>query len=264
MNHSVILTVHNKEFLIEKVIDSIFNNTINNYELIIILDGCSDKSEEIVLQKIKQKNNCKVLYADNVFETKANNIGLKEAENKYCFLIQDDMIIDEIAWDARMLKPFQINNVFGVTANTSHNWIYNPNNICEIAETDNWSDILIHVDHANKKNINRNTFAIRDCINRGPVVFRKDILEQLNYLDEQFYPLDMDDHDLCYRSKDLDMIVGCYWINYISDINWGGTRINGQPAKWHLEANRKNTKIVWQRHKDKILNNRTIKDIICK
>lgn len=261
MNHSIILTVHNKDFLIEQVIDSIFQNTINNYELIIVLDGCTDFSEQKVMNKIKEKPNCKVLYADNVFETKANNIGLKEAENQYCCIIQDDIIIKEYGWDQRMLKPFSINDVFGVTANTAHNWIYNPNNRGEKEDISGWSDILIHCDHANKNSIDRNIFGIRDSINRGPVFFKKDILEKLNYFDEKFYPQDMDDHDLCYRSHDLGVLVGCYWIDYISDLNWGGTRINGTPKEWLFKSNQKNVKIVWERHKEK-LNRRLIRNII--
>jgi hypothetical protein len=77
----------------------------------------------------------------------------------------------------------------------------------------------------------------------------------LDFLDEKFAPLDMDDHDLCFRMMEkLGKIVGCYWIDYISQPNWGGTRINGKPAPWQLESNQKNTRIVYDRHKDKIVN----------
>ena len=73
--HSLILTVHNKDWMIKDVMQSIYKNTVGEYELIIILDGCSDNSEEIVLSNLK--DNTKIFYADDVFETKANNIGLK-------------------------------------------------------------------------------------------------------------------------------------------------------------------------------------------
>ena len=54
MRHSLILTVHNKEFLLEKVLQGIQENTVGSYELNIILDGCYDKSEDIVVNN-KQK-----------------------------------------------------------------------------------------------------------------------------------------------------------------------------------------------------------------
>ena len=46
--HSIILTVHNKEFLLDRVLNGIQKNTTGEYELIIVLDGCTDKSSEIV------------------------------------------------------------------------------------------------------------------------------------------------------------------------------------------------------------------------
>ena len=46
--HSIILTVHNKDWLLEKVLEGIYYNTRTPYELIIVLDGCSDNSERVV------------------------------------------------------------------------------------------------------------------------------------------------------------------------------------------------------------------------
>jgi len=37
--HSIVLTVHNKELLIDKVIEGIVLNTTEPYELIVVIDG---------------------------------------------------------------------------------------------------------------------------------------------------------------------------------------------------------------------------------
>ena len=43
-------------------------------------------------------------------------------------------------------------------------------------------------------------------------------LQKLNYLDEEFSPQDMDDHDLNYRAyKELGKVAGAYWIDFVSD-----------------------------------------------
>ena len=76
IDHSIILTVHNKGWLIDEVIQNIHKNTVGSYELIIVLDGCTDNSEEVVLENVRR--DAKILYAANVFETTANNIGLRE------------------------------------------------------------------------------------------------------------------------------------------------------------------------------------------
>ena len=54
------------------------NNTKGSYELIIVIDGCTDNTEKVILDYMKGSslaNNLTIRYADNVFETKANNIG---------------------------------------------------------------------------------------------------------------------------------------------------------------------------------------------
>lgn len=260
-SQSLILTIHNKGFLIDQVLNAIKERTFGSYELIIVLDGCTDDSEEKV-STFKANNpqmKINVIYTPDVFETKANNAGLKEVNSDIAIIIQDDMIVNEDGWNQRLVKPFEtFEDVFGVTANCAHNWVLKPNSK-DIHKTEftgnDWTDIMIHVDHANKKTISRDTFAIRQCVNRGPLALNYGDLVTMNYFDEAFAPLDMDDHDLCFRMMEkLGKVVGCYWIDYISDLNWGGTRENGKAAQWALKANQKNSKIVYDRHKDKIVN----------
>ena len=262
INHSIILTVHNKGWLIDKVIKSIYNNTEGSYELIIILDGCTDNSEEVVLNTINKDT--KVLYAANVFETTANNIGLRRAVGDKVIIVQDDMVIKEQSWNRRLQKPFDtFNDVFAVTARLAHNWIFNPNTqhlgMKENLDTC-WCDIVEHVDHAGRNHgLTRDVFAVRCSVNRGPLMIDHNDLQKLNYLDEAFAPQDMDDHDLCYRAfKELGKIVGSYWIDYESQDSWGGTRVGGSPAPWLLKSHHKNTKIFYERHKDLINNRRLI------
>jgi glycosyltransferase involved in cell wall biosynthesis len=268
--HSIVLTVHNKEFLLDKVLNGIQKNTIGEYELIIVLDGCIDRSCEIVEKFVNEYKSIpiKVLETPDIYETKANNVGIKEANGEYVIIVQDDMVIDEIGWNRRLEKPFNcFDDVFAVTARTSHNWIYNKDSkhIGMSEDLDDcYCDILIHCDHADKTNVPRDTFAVRGSVNRGPLMIKLDDLKTLNYLDEEYAPLDMDDHDLMFRArKELNKVCGCYWINYQSENEWGGTRINGSPAPWYLKSQHKNVKIFYDRYKDfldayRIIENRKV------
>ena len=47
-------------------------------------------------------------------------------------------------------------------------------------------------------------------------------------------------------------MCGCYWIDFESRDEWGGTRVSGSVAPWLLKANQKNMKLFYQRHKDLI------------
>ena len=117
--HSIILTVHNKDWLIEKVLEGIILNTRTPYELIIVIDGCTDNSEKVVWDTLLSTPvDWKLLYAPDVFETKANNIGLKAAKGDKVIIIQDDMIVNEQDWNLRMEKPFKVfDDVFAVIIN---------------------------------------------------------------------------------------------------------------------------------------------------
>jgi len=267
---SIILTIHNKGFLVKNSLERIKKLSKGNYELIIVLDGCSDDSEELVLKFKKENPNLKIKIesAPDVFETKANNIGLKQAESEYVIIVQDDMLVNEDNWNGRLIKPFlNFEDVFAVSANCSHNWVYNNNSKhVKIQQNLNncWSDIIDHVDHAGAVwGLPRNVFAVRQCANRGPLAINHSDLIKLNYFDEIFAPLCMDDHDLCFRArKKLNKIVGCYVVDFISDFSWGGTHDVGGHKPWFYEANHKNTRIVWQRHSDiipmRVLDNRKL------
>lgn len=260
---SINLTVHNKEFLLLECLERIKKYTVGSYELVVVLDGCSDNSEEILDRFTKENREIKIekMHAPNVFETKANNIAAKASEGEYILIIQDDMLINEPGWNERMLKPFlSFGDVFSVTARTSHNWIINPNsqhlNLEKIPDG-MWSDVLFHVDHADRKNTSRDVFEIRDSSNRGPLMINHYDFEKVGYLDESFSPQDMDDHDLHYRvQKELGKITGLYWIDYISEDSWGGTRENGKTHQWMLDSNHKNQKIVYDRHHELLIGGR--------
>jgi len=268
-NQSLILTTHNKEFLISDVLHGIKKHTEGTYELIIVIDGCDDKTPELVNQFKKDNPNMEIILTDapDVFETKANNIGLRLASSEISIIIQDDMVMTEQGWNTRLTKPFrEFDDVFGVSANCAHNWELNPNSKHKLLSENNnheWSDILNHVDHANKKTINRDTFGIRQCVNRGPLAVNHSDIVKLGLFDEIFAPQDMDDHDLCFRmQEEIGKVVGCYLIDFNCNPIWGGTRVNGKVSPWLLESNQKNTRHILSRHENKIIN-KIIENRIC-
>ena len=62
---------------------------MGEYELSVVVDGCTDNSEEVVKNNVQDIKNYTVLFAPNVFETKANNIGLREAVGDKVIIVQD-------------------------------------------------------------------------------------------------------------------------------------------------------------------------------
>ena len=99
---SVIMPVFNGEKYLKEAIDSILNQTYSFIELIIINDGSSDGSEEI----IKTYSDSRIVYLKNVQNIgliETLNIGLRHAKGKY-FARMD---ADDISLPTRLEK--QIN-----------------------------------------------------------------------------------------------------------------------------------------------------------
>ena len=269
---SIVLTVHNQEGVINDVLSGIENNTDGEYELIVVLDGCTDNSEKDVLNYVNNsslKYKTDIKYTDNIFENRANNIGLKECTGKYVTIVQDDQVINEKGWNTRMHKPFQtFDDVFAVTGLTAHNLMPNPNSIHLGMEEDLdncWCDILDNVDIAQQRTISRDVFAVRGSANRGPLMIDLEDLKQLNYLDEAYAPQQLDDHDLMFRMrKELGKVCGCYWIDFTSDPSWGASRkectgfSEANPA--NAASHHKNSKLFYDRYSSVFNEYRIIED----
>jgi glycosyltransferase involved in cell wall biosynthesis len=254
-NVSCVLTIHNKDFLIEKVCHSLVNNLSNNTnQFIVVFDGCTDNSIPIVKNILKDVKRMKVdyVYTDNVFETKANNAGLKIVENDYALLIQDDMVVNEKDFDIRMLKPYQtFDDVFAVTSFIAHNNTYNEQ-----------SGEINYIDMAGKKDSSRDIFYAREYGNRGPLMYDYQDVVKLNFLDEYFSPQNYDDMDISMRAfKELNKVSGLYWIDYTSDPSWGSTRQKNHAL--HSQLVTVNAQKILEKHKDLLYGDKFVENRNC-
>lgn len=79
---SVIIPTYNRGYIIEKSIKSILNQTYKDFELIIVDDGSSDNTEEVV-NSIKDDRIRYIRYENNQGACHARNVGIKEAKGDY-------------------------------------------------------------------------------------------------------------------------------------------------------------------------------------
>ena len=197
----------------------------------------------------------KIIYTNDVFEIKSNNVGMKNATQKYVCIVQDDMEILEKNWDKRLVQPFlHYNDIFAVTSRSALQMDCNGNffNIVEGPVGHNCFD------KSNK--ISRDIFYINQMVNRGPLLMDLEKVKTLNYLDETLPGLlAADDHDLCVKAFiKYGWKCGTYWIQYNSPLEWGSTRTgkNSHFLGRHIDMNVKelakryrNFFIHWDRNK---------------
>ena len=96
---SVIVPTYNVEKYLEKCIDSIASNLVNNTEILIIDDGSTDSSGQIAEQLQNKYSNVKVFHKPNGGLSDARNYGINQAGGKYLMFIDSDDYVDDSICD---------------------------------------------------------------------------------------------------------------------------------------------------------------------
>ncbi|RKZ63736.1 MAG: glycosyltransferase family 2 protein [Candidatus Parabeggiatoa sp. nov. 3] len=100
---SVIMPAYNTSKFIEEAIESILNQTIKDFELIIVDDGSTDKTVDIINQYAQQDSRIRVIEVAHSGMAGATNVGVKAA--RYPWLAFADS--DDIAVPSRLEKQLK-------------------------------------------------------------------------------------------------------------------------------------------------------------
>ncbi len=236
---SVILPVYNQELVICTNLQSIFNNTHENFEVIVIADGCTDKTEDMIVEwwnLFSPPPNCiqfiMVSLKQSVFETLSDNIGFQLASAPLMLEIQADMKMTQPGYNLLLAQPIcAYNDIIGVSGRCTHN---DMDCIGQATLTENVSYL------------NDDKCYLMATVNRGPLLLDASKLIECGYLDEDF-ALGNDDHDLFYRAWKSFGYRGCYRpIEFECDLKMGTTRKPMDPAqKSILQLRRKKTELKY-------------------
>lgn len=105
---SVIVPIYKVEKYLKKCVDSILNQTYQDFELILVDDGSPDKCPQICDEYAKKDRRVRVIHKKNSGLVAARNTGIKEAKGDYiCYVDGDDWIFDNLlqtAWDKAIRK----------------------------------------------------------------------------------------------------------------------------------------------------------------
>ena len=112
---SVVIPLYNKQDSIESTINSVLVQIYGDFELIVVDDGSTDRSTDIVRQYDDPR--IKLIEKRNGGVSSARNEGIKSAESEYvAFLDGDDLwepgFLEEIA---RMIKDFPDAGIWGTS-----------------------------------------------------------------------------------------------------------------------------------------------------
>ena len=92
---SIIIPVYNTEKYIKECIESIIKQTYKNIEIIIVNDGSTDNSVNIIKDYQKKYKRIKVINQKNKGPSAARNNGIKHSEGDYILFVDSDDWIEE-------------------------------------------------------------------------------------------------------------------------------------------------------------------------
>ncbi|PIS09178.1 hypothetical protein COT75_02875 [Candidatus Beckwithbacteria bacterium CG10_big_fil_rev_8_21_14_0_10_34_10] len=153
MKISVIITIYNEEKHIEKCLSSLKEQSFKNFEVIVIDDGSTDKTRE-VLAEFKTKDNnslkLKILKKDHQGPAKARNLAVTKSKGDILVFLDGDMFFDK-DFLKQLISPIEKGKAKGTFS--TEEYVANWNNCWARAWNYNWN--LPDKRRINPQNINQ-------------------------------------------------------------------------------------------------------------
>ncbi|OJJ23547.1 hypothetical protein BKI52_04060 [marine bacterium AO1-C] len=88
---SVIIPSYNGAHKLPNILTALEKQTIQDFETVLVVDGSTDNTQEVLESKRWQLQNLRVIYKENGGRAVARNTGAKEAKNELLIFFDDDM-----------------------------------------------------------------------------------------------------------------------------------------------------------------------------
>jgi glycosyltransferase involved in cell wall biosynthesis len=220
------MPIHNQRNIIQTVLSSVVLTTLGTYEMILILDGCTDDTKTQVLEWVDNiclPTRCvAIVILENlkgIFETSCDNQGFVLSRGKYIVEIQADMKILTLGYNILLASPMEVyDDIIGVSGRCCHTLNTKTSGIERGKLGDKTKD-------PHPSTFSTNVVYMSHTVNRGPLVLRNSMVKELGYLDEEHYVLGDDEHDLFTRAwNEKRWRTGFVPIEVYSPSEWGSTR----------------------------------------
>ena len=90
---SIVVPTYNNEKFLDKCVESILSQTYHEFELLIINDGSTDNTINVLQPYLKKDKRIKLHNTKNKGVSSARNLGISKAKGEYiCFIDSDDWV----------------------------------------------------------------------------------------------------------------------------------------------------------------------------
>ena len=251
-----IVPIFNKEDVLPDTLNAIESIASSNSEIILIVDGCTDNSENIVDEFIKNSSHkSQKILMPNVHMLKSVNAGLRQVISGYSLIMQDDIILKDLETERKIDDLYKsMDGTLGVISfrygsdirlSTFKEKIKNRIYLSMIEEI---NFIKGPDDYANYPVGEYGKFYEKMSAINGPNCIPWYLLQKNGLFDENLAPYGFDDPEYCLRSLKLNYINGLFPIKYQSDEEWGGTRRSSSFLKQVAMIHRRNKLYIAKKH----------------
>jgi glycosyltransferase involved in cell wall biosynthesis len=250
-----IVTIHNKEDLIEKVLTAILVTAGGNSHIYLVLDGCTDGTEAVVDKMLSDWVGLPAtkIYAPDVHEIKSLNIALRFAPQVgegFNVLIQDDIILRDRNLEKKIISIYRhFNEKIGVLSFRHGANIDVDATNAEIAEAD-----LIESVYGQgivETPLEPGCAVSRMVCMRSPQCVSFETIRSVGLLDEKYAPYTYDDYDYAIRCIRAGLTNVVYALKISSKVEWGGMRRSPQPGVAAIMS--RNRQYIYRDHAEFIM-----------
>ena len=231
-----IITIHNKEDIIEQVLMCVLMCCRDNSYIYPVLDGCTDHTEEIVDRIIQTYANIPMtkVYTPDVHELLSINAGLQAADQKgegFNIILQDDVLLGDFMWEKKVTALYQWAGPklgylsFRMGANFKRDTLKST----EAVPYENYIENVYGHGLAEAEPLFPGYFAYRTVPIKSPVCIPFELIRKVGMYEEKLAPYGHDDPEYAIRSINAGFDNAVFAMRFYSDIKWGGTRAKPHP-----------------------------------
>lgn len=263
-----IITAHNKEDLIVKVIEGIVSSHDQSYagEILVVLDGCTDGTEALV-DSLSIPLPIKKLYSADTHEITSLNTGiayirthLDPCDTDLVFMLQDDVILKEDQINLKAEALFDqfpqlgyVSMRLGLDVSSDGNTLFEKNLV--ESEFGHWDQMgwTIHT------SLKKGSMLFKEVVVRSPALIRWDRFKQVGVFDSALSPCGFDCHDMSIRMNEQGYQNAVVAFEYYSDVSKGTMRTNSS-SKYNKKIDviyERNRQYLARKHKNYFLKKTT-------
>ncbi len=252
-----IITIHNKENILEKTLLGVDACCSEGSVIYPVLDGCTDKSEEIINSFVKKtKRKVIIIKTPDVHEIKSINAALRQIKEGFTICLQDDVILQEPDLEKKITRLYQKEGPrLGVVSFCRAANLRKTSLLRQIKQS-GFKPLVEECDLIKVKNdpcyggqiIEYDKLVYRMVAIKSPVCISETVLKKVGILDENMAPYGKDDHEYCMRCLKTDFKNALFPLHFTSKLEWGGTRVDNNFQKQARYIYLRNLRYIWKKH----------------